>query len=438
MRRRILVLASVVVTLTLGDAALAAPGDITLASSSDSGVQGNYESRAADMSADGRRVAFESKATNLDPLDTDLSPDIYVKDLASGEVVLASVAPARHRGRGKANQPRKGNGYSLRPSLSADGTRVAFDTGSYNLLPDDPTGDLDIYVKDLVTGELLLASTATDGTKANGYSARASISDDGTKVAFQSTATNLDPADGDPTYDVYVKDLVTGSVSLASVTAGGTKGNSYSFSPAISPDGTMVAFASQATNLDPADTDSITGLYVKDLLTGELFLASASDQGVSGDGASFGASLSRDGRMVAFTSQATNLDPGDGQAGEDVYVKDLASGDLALVSTAENGTKGNGVSHLGSISADGRLVAFDSVSTNLDAADQDNIDDVFLKDLAAGGVTLLSVRADGVKGDGHSGAASSSADATRVAFGSGATNLYPQASGRTQILVKER
>jgi Tol biopolymer transport system component len=433
-------LASVALTLMLGNAALAAPGDIMLASSSDGGVQGNFESAAADISADGRRVAFESKATNFDSLDTDLFQDIYVKDLASGDVTLASVAPPRSKGKGKGkgSLPTKGNLYSLRPSLSADGTRVAFDTGSYNLLPEDPSGDLDIYVKDLVTDALLLASTAADGTKANGSSARASISDDGTKVAFQSTATNLDPADRDTTYDVYVKDLVTGSVDLVSVTAGGAKGNSYSFTPAISPDGTRVAFSSQATNLNPDDPDSVTDLYVKDLVTGELFLASASDQGKSGDGASFGASLSRDGQVVAFTSQAANLDPGDSQPWEDVYVKDLASGDLTLASTAENGTKGNGLSFLGSISADGRLVVFSSGSTNLSSADSDGLADVFLKDLATGAVSLLSVRADGVKGDGYSGGGSSSADAARVAFASSATNLYPEATGRSQILVKER
>ncbi|HZD71453.1 MAG TPA: hypothetical protein VFA45_21850 [Actinomycetes bacterium] len=92
------------VTLTLGNAALAAPGDITLASSSDGGVQGNYESSAADVSADGRRVAFESRATNLDPLDTDLFPDVHVKDLATGQVLLASVAPARSNGKGRATR----------------------------------------------------------------------------------------------------------------------------------------------------------------------------------------------------------------------------------------------------------------------------------------------------------------------------------------------
>jgi Tol biopolymer transport system component len=442
MRRGPLVCVTLVAILAIGSAAFANPGDIVLASSSDTGEAANFESRIADISGDGGSVAFESNATNLDPLDTDLFDDIYVKDLGTGEVTLASVAPSRSngrrgKGRGGSGSPVKGNLYSLRPSLSADGTRVAFDTGSSNLHPDDEFGDLDIYVKDLISAELILASTAADGTKGNGYSVRPSISADGTKVVFDSTATNLDPADGDTNFDVYVKDLVTGAVDLVSMTVGGVKGNEASFGAAISPDGTRVAFNSQAANLDPADPDGFTDVYVKDLITGKLLLASTSDQGATGNDASFGPKLSRDGAVVAFMSRATNLDPADAHPYEDVYVKDLETGDLNLVSTADDGTKGNGLSFLGSISADGRVVAFDSLSTNLHSADTDSFDDVFLKDVVTGALMLVSVTAEGVKGNDHSGAASLSAGAGRVAFGSSATNLHPDITGRRQILVKE-
>lgn len=434
--------ATFAVTVMLGNAAIAAPGDIILVSSSDDGVEGNSDSTRSDVSADGRFVAFDSKATNLDPLDTDSFEDIYVKDLATGGIVLASVAPGKSKGNGKGKggggSPTKGNLYSLRPSLSGDGSLVAFDTGSSNLHPDDPFGGLDIYVKNLLTGELILASRAADGTKGNGPSARASISDDGTKVAFQSAATNLDALDTETTYDVYVKDLVTGSVDLVSVTAAGVKGNGVSFTPTISPNGTRVAFSSQSTNLHPADTDTVADLYVKDLVTGELFLASSSDEGVSGNGSSFGASLSEDGSVVAFTSQASNLDPADPDAWEDAYVKDLRTGDLILVSAASDGTKGDGLSGSGSITADGRLVAFESLSTNLHPADQDGFDDVFLKDLVTGEISLLSVTAAGEKGTGHSGGVSASADAAIVAFSSTASNLHPDMTGRTQVLAKER
>ena len=84
-----------------------------------------------------------------------------------------------------------------------------------------------------------------------------SLSADGTKVAFQSIATNLDPADTDADYDVYVKDLTTGDLTLASTSDAGVKGNSSSFAASLSAVGTKVAFLSVATNLDPADTGRV-------------------------------------------------------------------------------------------------------------------------------------------------------------------------------------
>ena len=437
--RRLVVSLALVVTLGVGPAAFGAPGDIFLVSSSDTGEAGNFESRVPDISVNGRIVAFQSSATNLDPLDTDLFDDIYVKNLDSGEVTLASVAPARSKGKGKGkgSAPVKGNLYSQRPSLSGDGSRVAFETGSSNLHPDDPFGGFDIYVKDLTSGDLTLASVNASGVKGNGYSVRPSISDDGTKVVFDSIATNFSSQDADSTFDVYVKDLVTGEVELVSVTSEGIKGNDVSFGAAISPDGTKVAFNSMATNLHPADTDHFTDVYVKDLVTGDLSLASTSDQGNSGNGASFGPQLTGDGSIVAFMSRATNLDPSDSQPYEDVYVKNLATGDLKLVSAAADGTKGNSLSFLGSISPDGRLVAFDSISTNLHPADPDSFDDVFLKDLTTGALTLISSTAAGQKGNNASGGGSLSADAGRIAFLTSATNLHPSITGRTQIVVKE-
>src|SRR5919109_4368132 len=244
---------SVLLTLLAGTEALAAPGDITLASTSDTGVKGNADSSDPSLSADGTKVAFGSLATNLDPADTDSTHDVYVKDLATGNIILASTSDTGTKGSG------------VEPSLSADGT----------------------------------------------------------VVAFRSSATNLDPGDTDFIADVYVKDLATGDITLASTSDAGTKGNSHSYKPSLSADGTRVAFWSFATNLDPGDTDGPADVYVKDLVTGEITLVSTSDGGVKGEGPSYDPSLSADGRKVAFWSHATNLDPGDPFPNEDAYVKDL-------------------------------------------------------------------------------------------------------------------
>ena len=299
--------------------------DITLASTSDSGVQADNESYSPSISANGTRVAFYSHATNLDPADTDGSPDIYVKDVVTGDITLASTSDSNV----------KSNGWSYYPSLSADGTRVGFESSATDLDPADTDGTYDVYVKDLVTGEVTLASTSDSGVKGNDYNSSSSLSADGTRVAFLSVATNLDPADTDGFIDVYVKDLVTGDITLASTSDGGVKSNGNSLRASLSADGTRVTFLSVATNLDPADTDSLLDVYVKDLVTGDITLASTSSGGVKANDGSSSSSLSADGTLVAFVSFATNLDPADADGIPDVYVKELgtpaSSADLAVV-----------------------------------------------------------------------------------------------------------
>lgn len=222
---------------------------------------------------------------------------------------------------------------------------MAFQSLSSNLDPADTDPDPDVYVKDLTNGDITLASTSDAGVKSNAeiQILALALSGNGTRVAFQSSATNLDSGDTDDRFDIYVKDLKTGDVTLASTSDSGVKSNgSHNWSPSLSSDGTKVAFQSLASNLDPADTDTLRDVYVKDLLTGDISLASTSDEGIKGndspDSISFETSrnsLSSDGTTVAFESAATNLDPVDSDTVVDVYVKELGpppgpSADLSL------------------------------------------------------------------------------------------------------------
>lgn len=386
--------------------ALVSPGNITLASTADDGTKGNGGSGiglgfpAPDvMSADGAIVAFHSAATNLDHDDTDTAYDVYVKDLETGDVTLASTA----------DDGTKGNGSSFVHSVSADGRVVAFQSWASNLDPTDSAYDLDVYVKNLDTGDITLASSSDDGTKGNNNSFLPKLSDDGTAVAFYSLANNLDPDDVDTIVDVYVKDLETGDIALASTSDDGTKGNGISFAPALSADGRTVAFQSAATNLDPGDTSTDYDVYVKYLETGDITLASTADDGAV-NGGSY-PSLSADGATVAFQDRVN------------VYVKDVVSGDVVLASAADDGSEANGSSALPSLSADGSTVAFRSSATNLDPDDTDTTFDVYVKELASGDIALVSAADDGTKSNSSSFAASLSGEGAAVAFESNATNL---------------
>ena len=126
------------------------------------------------------------------------------------------------------------------------------------------------------------------------------------------------------------------------------------------------------TNLDPADTDTAIDIYVKDLTTGDITLASTSDTGVKGNGSSLRRRCRPTAPRSPSTSDATNLDPADTDAFADIYVKDLTTGDITLASTSDTGVKGNGDSSVPSLSADGTRVAFHSDATNLDPADTDS------------------------------------------------------------------
>jgi hypothetical protein len=343
---------------------------ITLASTSSAGVKGNNDSLGPAMNGDGTVVAFTSTATNLDPGDTDGLGDVYIKDLASGDLTLASTSDGGS----------KGNDASSASGLSRDGTRVVFESQATNLDPGDADGIDDIYVKDVTTGDLTLASATKSGVKGNGISARPAISANGRRAAFDSTSDNLVGADSDTNQDVYVKIVATGKLLLVSRSATGAKGNRFSHEPSLSGNGLKVAFASAATNLDPADTDTAEDIFIKNIPTGAVQLASTSDTGVKGNDSSIFPVLSGDGKHVVFISRATNLDPADTTSDWDVYDKNLNTGDILLVTATAKGVHGNQTNQaFTSISGAGKLTAFESNATNLDGDDTDAVQDIYVK-----------------------------------------------------------
>jgi hypothetical protein len=430
MRRVTLAAILLATTLALGPSALAVPGDITLASTSDDGTKSNAGVGSLSLSADGTRVAFSSSSTNLDPADTDSVSDIYVKDLITGDITLASTSDAGI----------KGNGGSLLPSLSADGTRVAFESSATNLDPGD-TGlcGSEFYVKDLVTGDITLASTSDTGTPGDcssgglGLGDGPSLSADGSRVAFSTFAINLDPTDTDSLVDIYVKDLVTGDITLASSSDTGSNSNDHASGSSLSADGNVVAFSSLATNLDPGSKPIRRGVFVKDLITGDITLASTSDTGTVANNPSSSPSLSADGTRVAFNSGATNLDSADPDSASDVYVKDLITGDITLASTLDPATVEPDLSVNPSLSADGTRVAFETTD---DPKHFNRL--IYVKDLLTGDITLASTSDTGSLANGVSFSPSLSAVGSAVAFWSLATNLDPaDTDALSDVYVKE-
>ena len=249
-----------------------------------SGNVANGDARLAMVSCDGRYVTFASTASNLAPDDPDTTSDVFVRDLENATTTLVS------RATGATGD--KGNGGSFDPVISADGRFVTFGSTASNLDPNDDDGIDDVYVRDMQSTVTTLVSRASGaaGAKGNGASAKPWISREGRYVAFRSVATNLDSDDPDAINDVFVRDLQSSTTALVSRAEGaaGVKGNGASLAPQIALDGRYVAFYSMATNLDGADTDTTSDVYVRDLESATTTLASRASGagGVKGNGAS--------------------------------------------------------------------------------------------------------------------------------------------------------
>lgn len=375
--------------------------------------------------------------------------------LGTVPAIATSMLPVRLS---TASTGSQSNSLSDAPSVSADGHYVAFESAANNLVPGDSNNSFDIFIKDVQTGAITLASTSSGGEQANCHSSSPNLSADGRYVVFVSCADNLIPGDtnGDP--DVFVKDTQSGAVLKASTDSSGNQANtSYqhygSSDPSISADGHFVAFGSYATNLVPSDTNGPLrpDIFLKDTWTGATTLVSADAAGNQTSSSSWGTSISTNGRYVAFGSYADELVPGGNQYIYDTYVKDMQTGNIVCASTDSSGARvSNGGSNFPSISADGRYVTFESNSSSLVPNDTENIcrdgdyyfrcPEIYVKDIQAGITTRITNQyLTGGQPDGASANPSISADGGYVTFWSNASNLVPgDTNGMADVFVWDR
>jgi Tol biopolymer transport system component len=396
---------------------------------SSDGEQANGLSFLASISAGGRFVSFTSAASNLVPDDTNGNSDVFVHDRDTAETTRISVSTEGAQGDG-------GCGLS---SISADGRFVAFASTSSNLVEGDTNGVNDVFVRDRQHGTTVRISVSSKGVQSDTASHTPAISDDGRFIAFESAATNLVPDSIYDVWDVYVHDRLTGETSRVSVSSSGAQSNGDSRWASISADGRHVSFTSSATTLVPGTPAFTTQVYVHDRQTGSTTRVSVNADGQAGNDISLQSSISADGRFIAFSSFATNLDPNDQTASEDVFVHDRQTGQTTLVSLSSSGEQGNSWSFRPSISDDGRYVAFVSDASNLVPDDTNGRRDVFVRDRTAATTARVSVSSSGEEGNHNSGffsAPSISGDGQHVAFESHASNLVEDdTNGQPDIFV---
>jgi Tol biopolymer transport system component len=361
-------------------------GRTLLASSNATGQAANADVDAGDsfnpfidISGNGRYVVFASTATNLVAADTNgAKADVFRKDLVTGQVVVVSLSSTGIA----ADESVLGD-----PSISYDGTRIAFTTGTAkNLFAGDNSIDSDVVMRDLSAGTTVLISQSTAGVFANSFTERPSVSADGNSVAFEAggMADNLFPNDANAVNDIVVRNVAAAMTAGVSVTAAGA-GASGNI-PDISADGRYVVFQTGA-QLDPvADINAANDIYRRDVVAGVSTVVSAKNGVADARGTGSQAAISADGARVVFASTATDLTAADANgAVQDVYARDVATKVTARASAAADGSQGLVDSQTGTIAGNGGLVAFDTASVF--GTDTNALADIYAKELAATDMT---------------------------------------------------
>jgi Tol biopolymer transport system component len=365
-------------------------GAVIMVNSNNDGVQGNGGVSELVFSPDGQWIMFKSSSSNLVDGDTNNADDIFLKNVQSGEVrLLNSSANA---------QP--GNAGSVEAVFSVDGKFIAFVSGASNLIADDTNDRADIFIKTLATGEIKRASITANGTESNGYTiGTPSFSPDGKWLAFYSSASSLTSNDNNEKMDIFIKNLGTGEMKLISNAADGQAGNGDCGSPVFINDD-WLKFSSSSSNLAPDDNNGNPDDFIKNISSGKLMMINSATDGTAGNASYDGSTLrfSPDMHWMAFASTASNLINNDVNGHQaDVFLKNLDTGEVQLLNTASDGTPANtdtANTDTGRtefyFSPDSQSVLFTSTAYNLVPGDTNGEIDVFIKQLSTGAIQRLT------------------------------------------------
>lgn len=316
------------------------------------------------------------------------------------------------------------NDFSLGTAMTPDGRYVVFQSSATNLVPGGTNGAQHIFLKDTMSGETTLVSADGNGVESNDRNGEADISDDGRYIVFRSLADNLVATnDTKKNFNIYFKDMLTGAISRITNDINGVEIVNNSDSPAISGDGRFVVLVS-SHKLAAADTNQLSDVFVKDMSSGTITLVSTDSEGnQASSGFYIGSAINLDGRYVTFDAVNSNLLPG---GGAHILLKDTLTGITTRVSTNSSGGAGGvGRVFIHSMSADGRYVVFDSAAISLVPDHLGGFEDIFIKDTVTNATALVSTDSAGNQGLRRSERPVISADGQYVAFQSFADNLVP-------------
>lgn len=331
------------------------------------------------------------------------------------------------------------DGPSSAAVISADGRLVAFASAAGNLQPAPESAGGDVFVRELASGAIALVSAAPDGGAADGPSGNPAIA--AGVVVFESHSTNLVPGDVNHRQDVFAR-RPDGGMELISVGVEGAPANGASRDADVSADGRLVVFTSAASNLVQVDGNGQEDVFLHDRRTRTTRLLSRLPR-IPANGRAGKAAISGDGRYVTFRSSASKLVHDDTNRLPDVFLLDRVLGSIERVSVSSTGRQANravakGFDQVSDVSANGRYVVFDSDASNLVRGDTNRDTDVFLRDRLFNRTTRLSVTTTGKQGSNDSFHPRITADGRFVVFASFAENLAPGDGAGEDAFLRDR
>lgn len=353
------------------------------------GNVGDGSSKNPSISANGRYIVYHSEAGNLVANDTNNASDIFYHDKKTGATYRITLGSQG-----------EGNDDSVDPRISDNGRYVVYSSAASNLVEGDTNVKYDIFLFDSKKGATRRVSVGNSGEQGNGGSFIPAISANGRYIVYDSYASNLVAYDHNLSRDIFLFDKKTGKTSMVSVNNAGNPGNDDSSSARISNNGRYIVFHSDAQNLVEGDTNNASDIFLHDIKKGTTRLISANSSGSQGNGGSYHAHISNNGRYVVYASDASNLVEGDNNNAKDIFLYDTKKGTTRIISNSSFGVQGNSTSDNPRISSRGRYIVYASDASNLVEGDNNNFPDVFRFDKKTGLTSRVSVGEGGIEGTG--------------------------------------
>ena len=399
-----------------------------------SNQEANGASDGATINSDATVVAFRSDASNLDSRDLNSHRDVFYRDNSNSITGLASFSTSP--GDGDSGNGSTGTRHVW---ISADGRYLSFASEASNLLGDglDYNVVQDVFRYDRTTNQIQRINLQSSMSQAFQPSDGGPVSDDGNYIAFSTLDSTFATSDQNGASDIYLRNeqgLLSSLQSLASTTM---TGNSASTDPTISGDGSIVGFTSNATDLVAGDTNGSSDIFVFVDLKGTMGRISAASDGTQGNANSTQPFMSSSGQYVVFSSLASNLVAGDTLGVQDIFLRDRFSDEVERISVGRLGQEANGASSMASISSDGRYVAFLSDASNLVKGDSNETTDAFVYDRQTSETLRVNLNTKGKQGKAAVTDLQISADGKWVVFSTADSTLLTDTNGVSDVFLVE-